>query len=132
MPKQPDLSDTSRFRRHEPLDDTASLEDGLQTEDASGPDSDADANRYAEGIIRFYRARTILSRGGEPADCQLAWNYLSPLEPNHLPPVARPAFFALVYFMYGQTLADAMSCADFCIQVADIATIIDDFLDNLD
>jgi hypothetical protein len=131
MPKQPDPSDTSRLHLREPLEDTANLRDGLETDPESGQASATDANRYADGIIRFYRARTILTRGARPAECQLAWTYLSRLEPRHLPPGARPAFFALVHFMHGQTFDDSLSCADFKRQVFGIATIIDGLLDDL-
>lgn len=141
MPDRPDTGDTDRLHLAEASadeaaadarEDTADLSDAFEDEAAAAASADELAERYSEGIIRFYRARTILSRGADSDVCDLAWSYLKPLEPHHLPPVARPAFFALAYFMYGQAMHDDLDHEEFSAHVLDIAGIIDRYLDDIE
>ena len=98
-----------------------------------GPEeAEATAESFSEGIIRFYRARTILDRGGTDADCELAWTYLRDLEPEHLPPDARSAFGKLVGLMFRQALEDEPDYAVFRRSVLHIAAIVDAFIDSED
>lgn len=139
MPAPVDSGDTS------PLDLTADPEEsGSSSADdalARGPGMFAESpgsrpvefqiHRFAEGIIRFYRARAILSRGSRDELTGLAWSYLEHLEPAQVPGIARPAFFDLAYFMQLQLRQDSFDHAGFRRRVLDVTVIIDGFLDDI-
>jgi hypothetical protein len=88
-------------------------------------------HKFAEGIIRVYRARTILGRGAGDELTGLAWSYLEHIEPAQLPGIARPAFFDLAYFMRLQTHRLEFDHDSFRRRVQDVAVIIDGFLDDI-
>lgn len=96
------------------------------------PTRGALAQRYAEGILRFFRARLALAQSRNDDACALAWSYLQAVDPEQVPPDARPAFCDLTRLMYWQTIADSFDCAEFREQMAAIASRIDRFLDSLD
>jgi hypothetical protein len=112
------------------IDDTVDLENAWA--DSSDLSRDAIAERYASGIIRCYRARTILERVGGDSDWAEAWSHLTPLEPHHVPPRARPTFFELTYLMHAQSKECRPEPLQFRDHVLKIAGIIDDFLDDLE
>lgn len=132
LPTQLDPADTAKLRIVRSVDDTANFGTTSLTAYTTAADSDQLAERYSEGIIRFYRARTILGRSEGSSACELAWTYLKMLEPHHLPPPARPGFFELAYFMYGQALGEGLDHSRFRTHVLGIADDIDSFLDRLD
>jgi hypothetical protein len=85
---------------------------------------------YAGGIIRFYRARTILHQDRERG--RQAWRYLEPLMPADLPPSARKEFIDLVYFVQEQNTAGTLDIKEFGRRVRSIAAHIDCFVDELE
>jgi hypothetical protein len=86
---------------------------------------------FAESIIRFFRARTILE--GELADgrWQRAWKYLERLSPHDLPPASRRDFFELTYFVQQQRDSGAFDREQFRFCVRAIASQLDTFVDQL-
>jgi len=86
---------------------------------------------FAEGIIRFFRARTILE--GELADgrWQRAWKYLERLSPHDLPPASRRDFFELTYFVQQQRNSASFDREQFRSCVRAIAGELDTFVDQL-
>ena len=87
---------------------------------------------YAEGVIRFLRARTVLTRDSGPQRYGRAWFYLSRLRPHDLPPAARRPFFELVYFMQEQTHRERFHALEFRWRILKIAEDIDRFMDEID
>lgn len=73
------------------------------------PTRGALAQRYAEGILRFFRARLALAQSRNDDACALAWSYLQAVDPEQVPPDARPAFCDLTRLMYWQTMPDSGS-----------------------
>jgi hypothetical protein len=138
MPSIVDPADTARLDlAGDPNDyappssgDTADFGPDFLRGGADSRPAEFQIHRFAEGIIRFYRARTILSRGADDALAGLAWSYLDRLEPDQLPAVARPAFFDLGYFVRLQTLGMEFDHEGFRRRVLDVATILDGFLDD--
>jgi hypothetical protein len=84
---------------------------------------------FASGIIRFYRARTILHQDSDRG--QQAWRYLEPLMPADLPPSARKEFIDLVCFMQEQKTAGRLDIKAFGRKIRSIAAHIDCFVDEL-
>lgn len=87
---------------------------------------------YAEGVIRFYRARTILTRDSGQQRYGRAWFYLARLRPHDLPPAARRPFFELVYFMQEQTHRELFHSVEFRWRILKIAEEIDRFMEDFD
>lgn len=87
---------------------------------------------YAAGIIRFYRARTIVDGSPDDVDPDRAWSYLENLTPHDLPASARWHFLDLVYFMHQQSNRTSFDCHSFQSRIHMIAGLIDDFVDGLD
>jgi hypothetical protein len=87
---------------------------------------------FAEGIIRFYRARTILEGDlNEAARWNRAWRYLEKLSPHDLPPMTRKAFFELTYFMQEQEGHEPFQAEQFRSRVRSIANRLDGYVDEL-
>jgi len=126
-----DLADDSSERAPLNSGDTAEFGPYFLSGAGDSRPAEIQMHRFAEGIIRFYRARTILGRGADDLLAGLAWSYLERLEPAQLPAVARPAFFDLGYFMRVQTLSKDFDHDGFRRRVLDVATIIDGFLDDI-
>ena len=111
------------------LDDTDRLcVEGTGSNQAQAADG---RHAYAEGIIRFYRARTILdSREGQrPAD--RAWRYIENLSPHDLPVSARWHFLEVVWFMQQHAGEDDERDDEFRERVLSIASLIDNYVDRL-
>jgi hypothetical protein len=108
------------------LDDTDRLRIDAPTELRAGPATGK--HPYAEGIIRFYRARTILDSSTDP---DRAWRYLEQLLPNDLPASSRWQFLNLVYFMQQDDRDKAARHEEFRERVLTIASLIDNFVDRL-
>jgi hypothetical protein len=93
---------------------------------------------FAEGVIRFYRARTLLAgeTGRDEVSLRRALRaraYLEPVEPRDLPPIARGAYLDLIYLIHEIEL-DRSPTADpgpFVRKVLEIALLIDEFVDEL-
>ena len=136
MNAQIDPSDTARFdlagapieTRPPSLEDTTDL--NVLADPGERQPNEPEIQRFADGILRFYRARSILSRGVADELSGLAWSYLSRLEPAQLPGVARPAFFELAYFVRLQRPETTFDHAGFRLRVLDVAVIIDGYLDD--
>ena len=136
MHAQIDPSDTARLNlagtpietRPASLDDTTDL--NFLADPGEPQPRELELQQFAGAILRFYRARSILSRGVADELSGLAWSYLSRLEPVQLPGVARPAFFELAYFVRLQTSAKTFDHAGFRLRVLDVAVIIDGVLDD--
>jgi hypothetical protein len=139
MPAIVDIGDTARLDLAEAAQDhgaqstgdTANLGPGYLSDPPEFGAPELQVRKFAEGIIRFYRARTILNRGASAELTGLAWSYLEHLEPGQLPGVARPAFFDLVYFMRLQLPESSFDHAGFRTRIFDVALIIDGFLDDI-
>lgn len=139
MPATVDPGDTARLNlagdTPEPgsrsTSDTADFGPGYSSDPTEVQSRELQIRRFAEGIIRFYRARTILGRGGSDELSSLAWSYVAHLEPADVPAVARPAFFDLAYFMRLQSLEGAFDNDGFRRRIVDVAVIMDGFLDDL-
>jgi hypothetical protein len=139
MPATADLGDTASLDLTGPPIDIEALSTGDTSDfgpdalkDPSGrPSAVAQFRKFTEGIVRFYRARAILSRGAGSELSGLAWSYLEQLEPAQVPGVARPAFFDLAYFMRVQLLERDFDHAGFRRRVLDVAVIMDGFLDDI-
>jgi len=139
MPNPVDTSDTARLRleaaaarRETPTpEDTADLGDDFLAAEQGSAAPDVQLRAYAEAILRFYRARTILDRDQSEASIDRAWAYLEMLEPSQVPAVARPAFFELAYFAQLQAQPEGFDHAGFRRRVQDVAIIIDGFLDGI-
>lgn len=134
-----DLDDTANLRSddgssvtgHDRSEDTDRLAVWL-TRATALPEAPRDqAHPYAEGIIRFYRARTIVDSERSERSWRRAWRYLDSLSPRDLPPAARRRFLELVYFMKEQGSGDAFAAHDFRLRVRLIAELIDNFVDEL-
>lgn len=106
--------------------DLARAAASAQAELASRP-----AHPFAQGIIRFYRARTLLLDEQTESRCRHAWGYLSRLRPHDLPPSVRRDFFELVYFMHEQTGRPRFEAEVFVSRVLSIASTIDGFVDEI-
>jgi hypothetical protein len=131
------------------LDDTANLpSDGgkssnvypLRADDTARMQMAASARDYrenggkhpfAEGIIRFYRARTILEGDINGSRWKRAWRYLEKLSPHDLPPKVRKQFFELTYFIQEQEGLDGFDADQFHNRVRSIASQLDGFVDEL-
>ncbi len=139
MPATVDPGDTARLDLAEPdpevgslsSGDTANLGPGYLSDPPDFQAPELQVRRFAEGIIRFYRARTILARGANEELSGLAWTYLQHVEPGQIPGVARPAFFDLTYFMRVQSPEREFDHAGFRRRVLDVALIIDGYLDDI-
>jgi hypothetical protein len=139
MPATVDPGDTARLNlagdTAEPestsTSDTADFGPGYPGDPPETGGRKVQVRRFAEGIIRFYRARTILGRGGSDELSWLAWSYVVHLEPADIPAVARPAFFDLAYFMRVQALEGAFDNDGFRTRILDVAVIMDGFLDDI-
>lgn len=139
MPETVDPGDTARLdlagdpieRSPPSTGDTADFGPHFLYGTADSRPAEIQIHRFAEGIIRCYRARTILSRGANEELTGLAWSYLEHLEPAQLPGIARPAFFDLVYFIRLQPQRMEFDHDGFRRRVLDVATIIDGFLDDI-
>jgi hypothetical protein len=125
------LAGTPTERRPPSPDDTTDLGTDFLADAPDTRQVELEIRRFAEGIIRFYRARTILARGMSDELSGLAWSYLEQLDPGEVPGVARPAFFDLVYFMRLQTLGDGFDHPGFRRRVLDVAMTLDGFLDDI-
>ena len=88
------------------------------------------AQRYASGIVRFHRARTLLEKHDDTTSWQLVWPIIEELSPRDLPPAARLGFFKLTYFMQGELRKETLDVGSFRSQVLEIAGQIDRFLDE--
>jgi len=120
-------SDTSASASLSALDDTDRLRMG--DSDVVDGRTSGTPHPYAEGIIRFYRARTVLEgRGAE--DTRRAWRYLEQVSPHDLPASARWHYLDLVYFMR-ETEIDHIDAGEFRARVRAIAQLIDGFVDRL-
>lgn len=86
---------------------------------------------FAEGIIRFYRARTLLEGDAYDTRATRAWRYLDRLSPHHLPPETLQAFFELTYFVREQEGGGDFDADQFRIRVRSIAEQLDSFVDEL-
>lgn len=133
-----DLNDTANLR--DTSDTTSQLATSSTTGAQHGGERDArdraglngsTAHPYAEGIIRFYRARTILDNDRPDRSWSRAWRYLNRLEPHDLPSATRRHFLELVYFMQEQTGGADFAAEDFCERVRSIAQLIDGYVDEL-
>ena len=130
------------------LDDTASLKRDLDPSPAPPAALLHDTNRfrkaarethsthldgrvhpYAQGIVRFYRARTILDIGRGASGADLAWCYLKTLSPHDLPASTRWHFIELVYFRQHIANGSDSAAAEFRKRVLDIVELIDAFVD---
>ena len=139
MPATIDPGDTARLNlsgapieHHAPAaGDTAAFGPNFLADAPDRRPAELQILRFAEGIIRFYRARTILGRGAGDELTGLAWSYLEHLEPAQLPGIARPAFFDLAYFIRLQMTRTDFDHAGFRRRVLDVAVIIDGFLDDI-
>ena len=110
------LHDTNRFRRSGP--------------ETRASHTDGEVHPYAEGIIRFYRARTILGdRAAGAAGADVAWPYLEKLSPHELPASTRWHFIELVYFMQHVASGSEGTAAEFRKRVLAIADLIDAFVE---
>jgi len=132
-----ELDDTASLRRNlnaplKPLPSGLDDTDRLPPWDTETgpPHGKGKAHEYAEGIIRFYRARTILDGNREIRDSLRAWGYLEPLSPHDLPASARWHFLDLVYFMR-QSGSEAFDEQEFSERVRTIAKLIDNVVDRL-
>lgn len=139
MSFQQDVEDTARLYResapeqdtgHARADDTdrMRLAGGATLDDRTGA---WQVHAYAQGIIRFYRARSILEKDLNAASCRRAWRYLDRLQPNDLPGAARSAFFELTYLVRSQPRLRAFESGEFPTRVFEITGLIDDFVDEL-
>jgi hypothetical protein len=133
-----DLNDTANLR--DTSDTTSQLATSSATSAQHGGRRDtrdcvglnsSTAHPYAEGIIRFYRARTILDNDRPDRSWGRAWRYLNRLEPQDLPSATRRHFLELVYFMQEQTGDATFAAEDFCQRVRSIAQHIDSYVDEL-
>ena len=88
------------------------------------------AHSYAEGIIRFYRARQILRSGCPAENMRRAWRYLAPLSPHEMPVATRRRFLELVYCMQ-QSDSIVLRPTQFAHMVRAIAVQIDGYVDRL-
>jgi hypothetical protein len=86
---------------------------------------------YAEGIIRFYRARTIIHSGEGRQPAARAWRYIKNLSPHDLPASARWHFLEIVWFMQQHAGADDRRDDEFRERVLSIANLIDNYVDCL-
>jgi hypothetical protein len=132
-----DLDDTANLRHdsgrfHDPapfrLDDTARMR---QLASARNYRERGGMHPFAEGIIRFFRARTILEGTPGSGRWQRAWRYLERVEPHYLPPATRKAFFELTYLMQQQVGGDGFDSAQFLAGVRAIAAELDTFVEHL-
>lgn len=141
----PDPEDTDELptggRRARPAehDDTAKLRIDLE----SGRTNDASKvglHPYVEGIVRFYRARSVLiDAGSGPVarkDAERAWRYLARVGLRHLPHHMTSAHLELIYLVHTLHLdkADSDNHIDpepFVRHVLDMARMIDDFVDRV-
>lgn len=112
------------------LDDTATLH--FASHDANPKTGQTgQTHRFAQGIIRFYRARSILRNDPGLAGCRRAWGYLKRLGPSDLPPESRHLFLELVYCLGRQTTAEAFESPEFRELVLSVAEAIDTFVDQI-
>lgn len=114
------------------LAETARFDEGFGSEPVEDWVPYKQLHPYAEGVIRFYRARTIVLCEEDPKAGERAWNYLEPLMPHNLPPHVRALFFELAYFVNSCPGTDDSRFAGFRRRVIDIAVRIDEFMDELD
>jgi len=136
-----DLDDTARFctdvdvsRKHDgpTTEDTANLVEAFGCDTTRGWVPYDGVHPYAEGIIRFFRARTILARESDRQRNECAWHILEKLQPHKLPPVVRLLFLELVYFIQNQTPREKLESFEFCVRVLAIARKLDEFMDDID
>jgi hypothetical protein len=135
-----DLNDTANLRESADPTITSRLATSGNTgtlRDSNGDARDrvglsgTTAHPYAEGIIRFYRARTILDNDRPDRCWSRAWRYLNRLGPRDLPSSARREFLELVYFMQEQAGRADFAAEDFCGSIRSIAQLIDTYVDEL-
>jgi len=139
MSFQPDVDDTAKLHREaggapRPGGGTPDDTDRMWiTRGASleGTTGQWQVHAFAQGIIRFYRARSILQNARDVASCQRAWRYLERLEPDELPETARAPFFELTYCLRSQSRKRAFESGEFPRRVFDVARLIDGFVDDL-
>jgi hypothetical protein len=115
-------------------EERASTPDDTDEFELGGPDASArmKAHLFADGVIRFYRARTILLVDRDPQKFDRAWRYLSRLLPQDLPPVSRQPFFDLVYLMQEHSGQATSIPYKFSQKILEIADLIDAFVDEID
>lgn len=114
------------------LSDTARFDKGFGGEPVDEWVPYKRVHPYAEGVIRFYRARTIVTCDSDPKAGERAWKYLEPLTPHDLPSHVRPQFFELAFFVSSQTDSIDSRLVAFRRRVLEIAARIDEFMDALD
>jgi len=132
-----DLDDTANLRTDSELpsdpaplrlDDTARMR---QFASARNYREHGGMHPFAEGIIRFFRARTILDGKPENGRWRRAWRYLERVEPHDLPPATRKAYFELTYFMQQQDRDRDFDSTQFRASVHSIAAELDTFVEHL-
>ena len=114
------------------LAETARFDRGLGSETVDDWVPYKRVHPYAEGVIRFYRARTIVTCDSDPIAGERAWKYLDPLSPHDLPPHVRPLFFELAFFVNSSPEPLDSRLIAFRRRVLEIASSIDRFMDELD
>jgi hypothetical protein len=140
MPPPRDLDDTADLTlnaasrsgtRAKIAENTDELEIAGGREPSQPDTPSSQPHPYAQGIIRFYRARTILLVERHEGRHAKAWTYLSRLRPHDLPKSVRRDFFELVYFMHEQAGRPQFESEAFSSRVLAIAGRIDEFVDAL-
>jgi hypothetical protein len=110
------------------IDDTDRL--WIRSFESNPAPTNGNVHEYAEGIIRFYRARSILDAARAGDGARRAWRYLEPLCPHDLPTSTRWHFLHLVYFMQ-QTDTQEHDEDEFADRVRTIGALIDQYVDRL-
>ena len=136
------LDDTAKLEAsHSPLDElrAAAVDDTVRIRDAfrsaliRQPAISRKSHPFAHGVIRFYRARTLLAAGQDDDTAIRAWRYLAPLAPSNLPASVRHLFLELIYIV-NQSDDAAVPRArvdNFRALVIKIADRIDAFVDDI-
>lgn len=136
-----DELDVTESRSAEPQvdpNDTARLRGDLQ-ERAQEPEGlSGGVHPYAQGIIRYYRARSLLraaadAGGATREDALRAWSYLARIEPRSLPRRIRRSHLELVYLVHALDLrgSETADAGRFVAKVHEVAEMIDEIIDEI-
>ena len=142
MPTRDRLDDTAKLdASHYPLDeeratsvdDTARIRDAFRSALIRQPAISRRSHPFAHGVIRFYRARTLLATGHDDEAAIRAWLYLAPLAPSNLPSSVRHLFLELIYIVNQSDdgAAAHVRVDEFRALVIKIADRIDAFVDDV-